>query len=163
MVNHSAYLLKPGRPMMRLVSICGCVFLLAACASFSRRPTDLQPAVVVPFSPAAADKRAALPWDDCFDRAIAAAPDLIPELAEKCCLISRLEQSESWCRRRKNMGCDPSFYGDSDVPYRRMRCEVSNCQLLKSLQRFDPQAQVTNSEIEAQCRIAEIMEKKIGD
>jgi len=159
MINHLQLILKPGRTNMRLASTCACFLLVSACAPSLRQSADEgRPTAVVQFSAAPAASKKPHTFADCLDESLAAAPDLAPSLAEKCCGIEDLEPGEAkWCRRRLS---NTPVSLDGEGGYIRWVHESSYCQLLDSLRRQDAVYEVSLHEIEIQCRLANIMGRK---
>ncbi|MFA5185401.1 MAG: hypothetical protein WC551_02850 [Patescibacteria group bacterium] len=147
---------------MRLASTVVLILSISACASLSQRPTDLQPAVVIasePTKPAA--KQHGL-WDGCFNDALAAAPGLVPRLAQDCCLGPRANgETLAWCQRHAKMmesdTLDDGRDTTSTAEYHRWIRESSFCQKLKELKANGPSASVTDFDIGIQCRISDVM------
>lgn len=157
MIKHLRNLLKPGRTKMRLASILAFIAAFSACATSVRQSEiEQHPTMAVPFAAAApvASQRPQT-FADCLDESLAAAPSLVPDLAEKCCGMQQLGLAENhWCERRRNY--PPVSATDGDDGYIRWVHESSYCQLLQSL-RQDIVYQVSLGEIEIQCRLSQTM------
>ncbi len=162
MIKHLRHLLKPGRTKMRLASTVVLVMSMSACASLSQRPTDLQPAVVIASEPAKPTAKQNGLWDGCFNDALAAAPGLVPRLAQDCCLSSRVDPDTlAWCRRhQREVGSESTDLQDvaSQIAWQRWNREALFCRQLKDLKVHNyMDTNVNDTEIRIQCRISDVM------
>lgn len=144
---------------MRTVLVCLWIMLFTACASLSHRPTDLQPAVVLSTEQAPPQAKTEPLWSDCFDRALASAPGLVPRMAQDCCLSSRTDPDVlAWCQRHMSMLKDRDWGGDQDqdplAVYHRWIRERFFCHMLKD-QKARGNYPTTDAEVAVQCRLSD--------
>lgn len=161
MINHLRNLLKPGRTKMRLASTCATLLLVSACAAFSQRPTDFQPAVVVAMeSPPPPKPRPEPQWEDCFNGALKASPALMPDLAQACCDKTQAPADVlKWCTRHALAvrEFDAKYKTSEFYLIRRVAWEHDFCHLLMGLPRNGDVPLVvpsTGIETSIQCKIS---------